>query len=101
MMRSATSKGSQAWLRGALLLVISLAGSGCIDSCKSTLGLADSEAPPSERVVMEGSGEGGREISAGASWKDVGRRFQDLERERAEMLNAMKKKTGGKAGVPE
>jgi hypothetical protein len=85
----------------AHLFGFTLLGAGCIDSCKSAIGISDSEAEPAERVVLEGGGEGGAGVPAGASWKDVGRRFQDLEKERAEMLNAMKKKTDGKAGVPE
>jgi hypothetical protein len=78
--------GSKATSEGGSRLVLEPSSSssgknehGVADRIKGSMPLGDASAP------------------ANASWKDVGRRFQELEKERAEMLKAMQLKAGASA----
>jgi hypothetical protein len=54
------------------------------DSEKSESALLE---PGQQRVVLEPGL--GTKVPDSATWKDVGRRFQELEKERADMLKVM------------
>lgn len=68
--------------------IVCFGSSGCGDGEESTSPTGQEQEQSTEkRVVMEP--EKPPEM---ASWKDVGRRFKDLEKERQEMIQAMKGK---------